>query len=86
MISFGVPFGTQSPDHSVMWKPGRPASSTVGTSGAFRNPLGIGDGIGADVAGADLIDRVRGLVDDDVNLTGDEIVQRRPRAAIRHVL
>ena len=79
MISFGVPFGTQSPDHSVMWKPGRPASSTVGMSGADCDALGVGDGIGADLAGADLADRVGGLVDDDVDLAGDEIVQRRGR-------
>jgi len=33
MISFGVPFGTQSPYQSEAKKPGRPASSAVGISG-----------------------------------------------------
>src|SRR5262249_37771622 len=39
MISFGVPFGAHSPDHSVMWKFGRPASSTVGMSPACSTRL-----------------------------------------------
>ena len=79
MISFGVPFGTHRPDHSVMLKPGSPASSAVGMSGADASALVVGDGIGADRAGADLVDGVGGLVDDDVDLAGDEIVQRRAR-------
>src|ERR1700750_3171712 len=34
MAPFGLPFGAHRPDHSVMWKPGKPASSVVGISGA----------------------------------------------------
>ena len=30
----GAPLGTHSPHHREMWNPGRPASSTVGISGA----------------------------------------------------
>jgi hypothetical protein len=34
MISFGVPFGAKTACQIETWKPGRPASSTVGMSGA----------------------------------------------------
>ena len=39
ITSLGVPFGTHSPFHSVMWKPGKPASSAVGISGAAASRL-----------------------------------------------
>jgi hypothetical protein len=39
--SFGVPFGTQTPYQSEAPKPGRPASSAVGMSGAA--PLRVFD-------------------------------------------
>ena len=35
MMSFGVPFGVQIACQGAMCRPGTPASSTVGTSGAF---------------------------------------------------
>ena len=38
-MSFGVPFGTQIADHSSTWKPGSPASSTVGIFGAAARRL-----------------------------------------------
>jgi hypothetical protein len=34
MMSGRVPAGTHSPYQSKMWRPGRPASSMVGTSGS----------------------------------------------------
>ena len=34
MTSFGVPLGAQTACQIETWKPGRPASSTVGISGA----------------------------------------------------
>jgi hypothetical protein len=37
--SLGVSLGTQRPDHSVMWNPGNPASSTVGMSAADSTRL-----------------------------------------------
>ena len=33
MIGCGVPAGAMKPTHKVAWKPGTPASSSVGTSG-----------------------------------------------------
>src|SRR5882724_5334256 len=48
--------------------------------------LVAGDGIGADVTGANLADGIGGLVDDEIDLSGDEVVHGRRRAAIRHVL
>ncbi len=48
--------------------------------------LVAGNGIGADVAGADLGDEIGGLVDNEIDLPGDEVVHGRRRAAIRHVL
>ena len=39
-MSLGVPFGIQKPHHSEMWKPGKPASSTVGMSGAAALRVG----------------------------------------------
>ncbi len=33
MMSLGVPFGTQRPYQTEMYRPGAPASSTVGISG-----------------------------------------------------
>ena len=55
------------------------ASSTGRNVGRRGDALVVGDGIGADVAGAHLADRVGGLVDDDIDLAGDEIVHRRRR-------
>ena len=51
--------------------------------GRRREPLGVGDRIGADAAGADLLHRVRRLVDDDVDLAADEIVQAPARCRDR---
>ena len=54
--------------------------------GGGFDALAVDDGIGADVTGAHLLDRVRGLVDDEVDLARNEIVHRRPRATVRHIL
>ena len=49
-----------------------------------RQPLGRRDGIGLDGAGLDLRNDVERLVDHVVDLAADEILERRPGAAIRH--
>ena len=41
---------------------------------------------GLDVAGADLREEIRRRLDQHVDLAGDEVLQRRPVAAIRHEL
>ena len=85
-MSFGVSLGTHSACQIEMWKPGTPASSTVGMSGADGRRLAVGDRIGLDRAGAHLRQRVRRLVDHDVDLPGDQVLHRRPGAAIGHEL
>jgi hypothetical protein len=39
ITSLGVPFGTQSPDHTATLNPGSPASPAVGISGAAGKRL-----------------------------------------------
>ena len=50
MTSFGVPLGAQSPCQIDDVKPGSPASSTVGISGADGKAGLGGDGVGPDLA------------------------------------
>ena len=54
--------------------------------GGRFHPLRISDGIAADGAGAHLGDGVGEPIDDHVDLAGDEVVHRRTRTAIRHIL
>ncbi len=54
--------------------------------GCGLRPLGVGDGITADGPGAHLVDGIGELIDDEVDLSGNEIVHRRSRAAIGHIL
>src|SRR6185436_14459771 len=56
----------------------------AGDVGRGRNPLAVSDRIGANLAGANLLHGIRGLVDDDVDLPRDEVVERRAGAAIGH--
>ena len=63
-----------------------PASSTVGMSGADGSRVFAVTAIGLDVAGAHLRQRVRRLVEVEVDLAGDQVLHRRAGAAIVHEL
>ena len=76
MISFGVPLGAHRPCQ-IETSIGKPASAAVGISGAAGERLG-GHGIGPDLAGADLRQRVGRLVDHDLDLVGDRSCMAGP--------
>ena len=85
MISFGVPLGAHIACQIETWKPGSPASSVVGMSGAEARRV-AGHRVGAHAAALCDRERARGLVDDHVELAGEHVLQRGRRAAERHEL
>ncbi len=81
MTSFGVPAGAHRPYQNVMCRPGAPASSVVGTSGAANQRVVVHHRKGLDLAAALERQRLSGLRAGQIDLAGQQVLhdRRRPR-------
>ena len=81
----GVPFGANTPLKVMPCTSGRPASTMVGTSGTARRALRPQHRQRAEPAGLDVLARIGELHEADVDMAGDQVVDRRRVAAIVHL-
>src|ERR1700686_1378252 len=76
-IGCGVSLGAMKPTHSVAWKPGTPASASVGTSGRM--------GERAHHAGLDLGRHGRDGIEQKLDLSAENVAARAGRSLVGHV-
>ena len=84
-MSFGVPLGAHSRTRSRPGRSARRASAAVGMFGKAGRALVAGDRQRLDAAGLDVRGRRPEAVEHHVDLAGDQVLQRRPGAAVRDV-
>ena len=85
-ISLGVFAGAIIPCHAARSKPGTPACASGGTLGSAARRAVVVTAIGAQLSGGDKIGSAGPKIGEhELDISGDQIVQRRRRAVIGHV-